>query len=214
VDQAITSRGQRPLQRLHDLGLLSPHLICVHATQLSDEDIVLLRDSGAHVAHCPESNLKLASGFCPVEKLRSRGINVSLGTDGAASNNDLDMFSEMRTAALLAKAVSANAAALPAYDALKMATLDGARALGLDHLVGSLEIGKRADLVAVQLNELNTLPVHNAVSQLVYSAAAAQVNHVWVNGKQLLNQRELTTLNRRQLIDIAMHWQHTLRPTA
>jgi 5-methylthioadenosine/S-adenosylhomocysteine deaminase len=214
VDQAIASRGQRPLQRLHDLGLLSPHLICVHATQLSDEDIVLLRDSGAHVAHCPESNLKLASGFCPVEKLRSRGINVSLGTDGAASNNDLDMFSEMRTAALLAKAVSANAAALPAYDALKMATLDGARALGLDHLVGSLEIGKRADLVAVQLNELNTLPVHNAVSQLVYSAAAAQVNHVWVNGKQLLNQRELTTLNRRQLIDIAMHWQHTLRPTA
>lgn len=214
VEQAMATQGLRPLQRLARLGLLSPRLICVHATQLNNDDIDLLKEAGAHVAHCPESNLKLASGFCPVETLRSQGINVCLGTDGAASNNDLDMFSEMRTAALLAKAVSSNAAALPAYAALKMATLDGARALGLDHLIGSLEPCKRADLVAVQLNELNTLPTHNPVSQLIYSTAAAQVHHVWVNGKQLLNHGELTTLNRRQLIDIALHWQHTLVPTA
>src|SRR5690606_35412686 len=133
VEQAVANSGKRPIQLLNDLGLLSPRLICVHATQLDDTDISLLQSSGAHVAHCPESNLKLASGFCPVEKLRRHGINVCLGTDGAASNNDLDMFSEMRTAALLAKAVSSDAAALPAFAALKMATLDGARAMGLDH---------------------------------------------------------------------------------
>lgn len=214
VKQAVSTSGIRPLQRLNNLGLLSPRLICVHATQLDDSDIALLQNSGAHVAHCPESNLKLASGFCPVEKLRARGINVCLGTDGAASNNDLDMFSEMRTAALLAKAVSSNAAALPAFAALKMATLDGARALGLDSLIGSLETGKRADVVAIKLDELNTVPVHNPLSHLVYSVNAAQVNHVWVNGKQLLNQGELCTLNRRHLIEIATHWQQTLRATA
>lgn len=214
VKQAVSTSGIRPLQRLNNLGLLSPRLICVHATQLDDSDIALLQNSGAHVAHCPESNLKLASGFCPVEKLRARGINVCLGTDGAASNNDLDMFSEMRTAALLAKAVSSNAAALPAFAALKMATLDGARALGLDSLIGSLETGKRADVVAIKLDELNTVPVHNPLSHLVYSVNAAQVNHVWVNGKQLLNQGELCTLTRRHLIEIATHWQQTLRATA
>lgn len=210
VEQAVANSGKRPIQRLNDLGLLSPRLICVHATQLDDSDISLLQSAGAHVAHCPESNLKLASGFCPVEKLRRHGINVCLGTDGAASNNDLDMFSEMRTAALLAKAVSSDAAALPAFAALKMATLDGARAMGLDHLTGSLEAGKRADIVAVRLDELNTLPVHNPVSHLVYATNSTQVSHVWVNGKQLLNQGELCTLNRRQLIDIATHWQQTL----
>lgn len=214
VDQAVSTLGQRPLQRLHSLGLLGPRLICVHATQLDDNDIALLKESGAHVAHCPESNLKLASGFCPVEKLRREGINVCLGTDGAASNNDLDMFSEMRTAALLAKAVSRDAAALPAYDALKMATIDGARALGLDSQIGSLEIGKRADLVAVRLNELNTVPVHNPISQLVYSTVSTQVSHVWINGKQVLHQGELTTQNHRQLTDIAKHWQNTLRAKA
>ena len=214
VEQAVNNSGLRPLQRLNELGLLSPRLVCVHATQLNDDDIALLKNSGAHVAHCPESNLKLASGFCPVEKLRAHGINVGLGTDGAASNNDLDMFSEMRTAALLAKAVSSNAAALPAFAALKMATLDGARALGLDDLIGSLESGKRADVIAIKLDELNTVPVHNPVSHLVYSAHAAQVNHVWVNGKQLLKHGELCTLNRRHLIDIATHWRQTLRATA
>ncbi|MDO8909095.1 MAG: TRZ/ATZ family hydrolase [Pseudohongiella sp.] len=210
VAQAVRDLGQRPIKRLYDLGLLSPRLICVHATQLNEQDIELLKESGAHVAHCPESNLKLASGFCPVDTLLTRGINVCLGTDGAASNNDLDMFSEMRSAALLAKAVSGDASALPAYRALRMATLDGARALGLDRMTGSLEPGKCADIVAVRLDELNTVPVHNPVSQLVYSTQASQVSHVWVNGKQLLNDGELTSINRRNLLEIARHWQDTL----
>lgn len=210
VEQAVQSLGQRPIRRLYDLGLLSPRLVCVHATQLNDQDIDLLVESGAHVAHCPESNLKLASGFCPVDTLQQRGVNVSLGTDGAASNNDLDMFSEMRTAALLAKAVSGNASALPAFKALRMATIDGARALGLDDMIGSLDAGKRADITAVQLNELNTVPVHNPVSQLVYSAQSSQVSHVWVNGRLLLNNGELTTLNRRNLMETARHWQYAL----
>jgi 5-methylthioadenosine/S-adenosylhomocysteine deaminase len=210
VEQSVKNSGQRPIQHLHDLGILSPRLICVHATQLNENDLDLLQETGCHVAHCPESNLKLASGFCPVDTLHRRGINVSLGTDGAASNNDLDMFSEMRTAALLAKAVSKDASALPAYKALRMATIDGARALGLDRMIGSLEPGKRADITAIQLNELNTVPIHNPVSQLVYSTQASQVSHVWVNGRQLLNNGELTTINRRNLIEMAHHWQNAL----
>lgn len=210
VEQAANNLGKRPIKRLHDLGLLSPRLICVHATQLNDEDIHLLQESGAHVAHCPESNLKLASGFCPVDILQQHGINVCLGTDGAASNNDLDMFSEMRTAALLAKAVSGNASALPASRALRMATIDGARALGLDGMTGSLEAGKYADVTAINLEQLNTMPIHNPVSQLVYSVQSSQVSHVWVGGKLLLDNGELTTINRRHLIDIASHWQTAL----
>jgi 5-methylthioadenosine/S-adenosylhomocysteine deaminase len=210
VEQAVTNLGQRPIKRLYDLGLLSPRLICVHATQLNQQDLELLQESGAHIAHCPESNLKLASGFCPVDTLQQRGVNVSLGTDGAASNNDLDMFSEMRTAALLAKAVSGDASALPAYSALRMATINGARALGLDRMIGSLEAGKRADIIAINLNEMNTVPVNNPVSQLVYSTQASQVRHVWVNGRQLLNNGELTTINRRNLMEMAHHWQNAL----
>lgn len=210
VEQAVASTGLRPLQRLQQLNLLSPRLICVHATQLNEQDIQLLQQSGTHVAHCPESNLKLASGFCPVHRLQQQGVNVSLGTDGAASNNDLDMFSEMRSAALLAKAVAGDASALPAARALRMATLDGARALCLDNIIGSLEAGKCADIIAVRLDELNTVPVHNPLSQLVYGAQASQVSHVWINGKQLLRNGELTTLNRRALLETARHWQHRL----
>lgn len=207
VEQTVATTGIRPIERLHRLGLLTPRLICVHATQLSASDIDLLSAAGAQVAHCPESNLKLASGFCPVDTLLKRGINVCLGTDGAASNNDLDMFSEMRTAALLAKAVSGDASALPAARALRMATIDGARALGLDAIIGSLETGKRADIAAITLDEINTIPVHNPVSQLVYSAKSSQVTHVWVNGRLLLNNGELTTLNRRALMEAVNHWQ-------
>lgn len=210
VEQAVMHSGQRPISRLYELGLLSPRLICVHATQLDEQDMVLLQETGAHVAHCPESNLKLASGFCPVDALQRRGINVSLGTDGAASNNDLDMFSEMRTAALLAKAVSGDASALPAARALRMATLDGATALGLDKLVGSLEAGKRADITAIRLDKFNTVPVHNPLSHLVYSAQSSQVSHVWVNGRLLLDDGELTSINSRNIMESARYWQNAL----
>jgi len=210
VSEALRTQGKRPITRLAELGMLSPRFISVHATQLTDDEIRLLSDCGVSIAHCPESNLKLASGFCPVDKLMRAGVNVSLGTDGAASNNDLDMFSEMRTAAILAKACSGDAQALPAYKALQMATINGAKALGLDHLTGTLEAGKRADVIAVKLDELNTQPVHNPVSQLVYSTKSSQVKYVWVNGKLLLDNGELTTLDKETILQIARTWQQKL----
>jgi 5-methylthioadenosine/S-adenosylhomocysteine deaminase len=207
ISAAIAATGKRPLQRLHELGLLTPRLVCVHATQLSDEEIQLLAENGCSVVHCPESNMKLASGFCQVQKLLDHGINVALGTDGAASNNDLDMFSEMRSAALLGKAVAADATAVSAAVALQMATLNGARALGLGHITGSLEAGKAADVTAVRLDTLNSMPVYNVISQLVYSSHAGQVSHVWIGGRKVLDEGRLTTLNIQALQEQTNNWR-------
>ncbi|MGZ8237471.1 MAG: amidohydrolase family protein, partial [Methylobacter sp.] len=167
-------------------------------------------ESGAHIVHCPESNLKLASGFCPVAKCIEAGINVALGTDGAASNNDLDMFGEMRTAALLGKAVAGDASAIPAMTALRMATINGAKALGLDHETGSLSIGKAADVIAIDLSHLETQPLYCPVSQIVYAASRQQVTDVWVAGKRLLKQRHLTTVNIDELKIKIAEWQERL----
>ncbi len=207
VDGELERRGQRPIRRLKDLGLLSPNFQAVHMTALSEEDINDIVETGAHVMHCPESNLKLASGFCPVHELQKRGVNVALGTDGAASNNDLDMLGEMRTAAMLAKAVSGDATALSAYDAIKMATLNGAKALGWDKEIGSLEVGKRADITAIALNDLESQPIYDPVSHIVYASTRDQVTNVWVDGKQLLNNRELTTLDKNTIIETAKQWR-------
>jgi len=210
VEQAQAQSGQRPLQRLQELELLNPSLIAVHMTQLTDEEISQFAESGAHIVHCPESNLKLASGFCPVAKCLAAGINVALGTDGAASNNDLDMFGEMRTAALLGKAVAFDASAVPAMTALRMATINGAKALGLDNEIGSLSIGKAADVIAIDLSHLETQPLYCPVSQIVYAASRQQVTDVWVAGKRLLNQRQLTTINTDELKVKIAQWQARL----
>jgi 5-methylthioadenosine/S-adenosylhomocysteine deaminase len=207
IVQGLQNHANRPMQRLDELGLLSPALMAVHMTQLVEGELEQFAQSGGHVVHCPESNLKLASGFCPVADLIKAGVNVALGTDGAASNNDLDMFSEMHSAALLAKGVAGDASALPAAKALAMATINGARALGLGDETGSLEIGKSADLVAVDLNNLHTQPVYNPISQLVYAAGREQVSHVWVAGRQIVTQGELTTLDRSELLDKAAYWR-------
>lgn len=207
VSDSIKQYGCRPSQRLMDLGLLSPLTQTVHMTQIDDSDISLLQTSGAHVIHCPESNLKLASGFCPVDRLLKAGINVAIGTDGAASNNDLDLFSEVKTAALLAKAVAGDATALSAHAALRMATLNGAKALGLDEHIGSLEIGKAADITAIDLGELAMQPVYNPASQLVYTHSGQAVTHVWVEGRCLLKNRELQTLNEREILGKANWWR-------
>lgn len=199
VMDAVEKTGKRPLQRLADLDLVSPNLLAIHMTQLHDDEISLLATSGSHVIHCPESNLKLASGFCPVNKLIKSGVNVALGTDGAASNNDLDMFGEMRTAALLAKGVSGDATAVPAYEALKMATLNGARALGIDDITGSLKAGKYADIIAVNLDTIETTPVYDPVSHLVYCCGREQVSDTWIAGKRVMKDRVLTTLNNNQI---------------
>jgi 5-methylthioadenosine/S-adenosylhomocysteine deaminase len=210
VEQAQAQTGQRPIQRLQELGLINPSLIAVHMTQLTDEEISLFAESGAHIVHCPESNLKLASGFCQVAKCLAAGINVALGTDGAASNNDLDMFGEMRTAALLGKAVAGDASAVPAMTALRMATINGAKALGLDAVCGSLSIGKAADVIAIDLNTLETQPLYCPVSQIVYAASRQQVTDVWVAGRQLLKERQLTTINIDDLKIRITEWQQRL----
>ena len=209
VEQQQKTR-QTPMQRMNDLGLLTPSFMGVHMTQLSGEEIEFYAGTGAHIVHCPESNLKLASGFCPVAACLEAGINVALGTDGAASNNDQDMLAEMRIAALLAKGVSGDASAVSAMQALKMATINGAKALGLDEKTGSLRVGKAADVVAIDLSEVETQPVFNPLAQIVYAASRHQVSDVWVDGKRLLNKRQLTTLDLNELRQRAAVWQQRL----
>lgn len=211
VDDAIANRGERPIARLHQLGLLTPRTQCVHMTALNDDDIQLVKSSGASVIHCPESNLKLASGFCPTQRLLDEGINLGLGTDGAASNNDLDLFGELKTAALIAKAEARDASALSAYDALYMATLGGAKALGIDHITGSLEVGKAADIIAIKLDALNCYPAFNWVSLLAYTQISHLVSHVWVDGKTLMQERRLTTLNEPEIKHKAVQWQKRMQ---
>jgi 5-methylthioadenosine/S-adenosylhomocysteine deaminase len=206
VQQAVDQTGERPLARLGRLGLLGPRFQAVHMTQISDEDLALLVESNTNVIHCPESNLKLASGFCPVERLWQAGVNVAIGTDGAASNNDLDLLGETRTAALLAKAVAGSATALDAHRALRMATLNGARSMGIEAEVGSLEVGKAADIVAFDLSGLAQQPVYDPVSQLIYATGRDCVKHLWVAGKQLLDDRRLTRLDEEQLCATAKAW--------
>ena len=211
IDQGMERYGSRPLHRLQELGLLTPGMIAVHMTHLQDHEIEQFSHTGAHVVHCPQSNMKLASGFCPVQRLLDDGINVALGTDGAASNNDLDMLAEMQSAALLGKAIANDAAAVSAETALAMATINGARALGIDETTGSLEVGKAADITAIDLNQLETQPLYNPVSQIVYAASRDQVTHVWCNGRTLLDNRELQTLDLHKLMDNARSWQSRLR---
>ena len=218
INTAMNNGGLRPLARLQKLGLVTPNLQAVHLTQVDEDEITQLAECKANVIHCPESNLKLASGICPVSLLIDAGINVALGTDGAASNNDLDMLGEMRTAALLAKGFSGDATVLSTQQALEMATINGAKALGIADETGSLERGKAADIIAIKLDSLETQPVYDPLSSLVYSCSRESVEHVWVAGRQLLKQRRLTTLDENNLLEKAEEWQkkiavHDKKPT-
>jgi 5-methylthioadenosine/S-adenosylhomocysteine deaminase len=207
VEDSLKQHGQRPLGRLQRLGLVNDQLIAVHMTQLTEAEIELCAERGVSVVHCPESNLKLASGFCPAEALRRAGANLAIGTDGCASNNDLDMFSEMRTAALLAKAVAQDASALDAAATLRAATLGGARAIGLGASIGSIEPGKRADLICVDLDVLESQPFYNVISQLVYAGGRDRVTDVWIEGACKLRERVLTDLDVDALIAKARAWR-------
>ncbi len=206
VAQFQARYGKRPLEHLAELGLLSPALIGVHMTQLVDSEIEALAHHGAHVMHCPESNMKLGSGNCRVPELLAAGVNVGLGTDGAASNNDLDMFGEMRSAALLAKTITGDPTSADAAAILHLATLGGAQAFGLAHLTGSLTAGKWADLISVDLRAPNTQPLYDPISQLVYAASASQVQDVWVGGHALLEQRRLTRMDQADICARAGQW--------
>lgn len=210
IDEAKQRDGCPPLARLHRLGLLGPGFIGVHGVHLTDEEIDLLAVTGSHIAHCPTSNLKLASGFAPVAKMQRHGINVGLGTDSAASNNRLDLFGEMRLAALLAKGTSGDAAALPARQALRMATLNGATALGLGQEIGSLTPGKAADLCAVDLGSLENRPCFDPVSHLVHVAGRESVTHVWVAGKCCVDDKKLCNPPANHLDSAIALWQNSL----
>jgi 5-methylthioadenosine/S-adenosylhomocysteine deaminase len=212
IRDSLKQFGMRPLERLAQLGLLGPNFIGVHAVHVNDAEIGLLAQHGCHLAHCPTSNLKLASGIAPVAKFTAAGVNLGFGTDSAASNNRLDLFADMRLAALLAKGTSGNAAALPAAAALKAATLDAARALNLDDCIGSIVPGKRADLVAVDLQALSSQPLFDPVSHLVYVAGREAVTHVWVDGKLKLNERRLVDMESDDLNARAAYWRTKLAP--
>jgi 5-methylthioadenosine/S-adenosylhomocysteine deaminase len=210
INDSLNAHQQRPMRRLHKLGLLGPGLIAVHAAHLAEDEIELLAAHGCHVAHCPSSNLKLASGMAPVAQLARSGVNVGLGTDGAASNNRLDLFSEMRLAALLAKGVSGDAAVLPARTVLQMATLNAARALGIDDRTGSLTPGKCADITAVNLEALELSPCYDPLSHLVYAAGREHVSHVWVNGELLVEDGQLTRLDTAEITAKTTYWKEKI----
>ena len=214
VARSITEHGVRPIERLRRLGLLGPGLIAVHAVHLSEAEIALLAKHGASVVHCPSSNLKLASGFAPVAKMAAAGLNLAIGTDGAASNNRLDMFEEMRLAALLAKAVAGDAEAMPAHAALRAATLGGAAALGLEARIGSIRPGKSADLAAVQIAGPELIPCYDPASHLVYAAGRQQVTDVWVAGRQLVGGGKIANPALLGLDTRGKMWQNTLKDRA
>jgi 5-methylthioadenosine/S-adenosylhomocysteine deaminase len=211
VAEAQQKTGLRPLQRLDQLNLLNSNLIAVHMTELDEFEIERVAEAGVNIAHCPESNLKLGSGICPVATLLEQGVNICLGTDGAASNNDLDLLGEMRTAALLAKGISGNARACDARQAIEMATINGARALGMADRIGSIEPGKCADLIAIDLSSLNTQPLYDPVAQIVYAAASRQVSHVWIDGVAQLRDFEFCQLDRNEIISKAASWAQKIK---
>jgi len=207
VSDSLKQFGMRPIQRLKELEFFSPLTQCVHMTTLDDSDIETIAAYNAQVIHCPESNLKLASGLCPVAKLLDTGINVALGTDGAASNNDLNMFGELHTAALVAKAVAGDPTVVDAHKALQLATINGARALGWADRIGSIEVGKAADLAAVELGTIESEPLYNPASQLVYTNSGSRVSHLWVNGAALMSERQLLTVNEQEILIKARQWR-------
>jgi len=215
IEQSLKQHAVRPIKRLSQLGVLGPNLTAAHCVQMEDEDIELLQAHGCHVAHCVSSNLKLASGIAPVQKMLSAGINLGLGTDGAASNNRQDMFTEMRTAALVAKGVNGDASSIPAWQALEMATISGAKALGLESQIGSIEAGKAADLTAVSMRDIEILPCFDPLSHLVYVAGREHVSHVWVEGDLRFERSDLqmgvyANIEPNELKEIVLKWQPKL----
>lgn len=210
IATTLEERGKRPLARLSEMGLVNASLMAVHAIHMTDEELQQISAAGVSVAHCPRSNLKLASGIAPVQQMLDAGINVALGTDGAASNNVLDMLGEMRTAALLGKVKAEDAAAIPASTALRMATLNGAKALGLADAVGSIEVGKWADLTCVDLKYINSQPVYDPLSQLVYSCNREQISDVWVAGRHLVDKGALTQVDPDEILQRSAEWQQRI----
>lgn len=210
IARSLELHKKRPLQRLNDIGMVNKDLIAIHMTQIDADDLAILEKHKPSIVHCPESNMKLVSGCCPVELLQNIGINVALGTDGAASNNDLDMFGEMRTAAFLGKVTADDPKAVSAEDVIRMATINGAKALGMENVTGTITSGKYADFIAIDMNQIETQPLYHPVSQIVYATPRNQVSDVWVAGKQLMKDRKLLTLDEEALLAKAKSWAKKL----
>jgi 5-methylthioadenosine/S-adenosylhomocysteine deaminase len=206
IGESLRQHGKSTLDRLEDIGLLNERLLAVHMTQLNGTDLEALSKTSVNVIHCPESNLKLGNGICPVARLHEHNINVALGTDGAASNNNLDLLGEARTAALLAKGYAADPCVVSSFQALEMLTINAAKALGKSHQLGSIEAGKFADLCAIHLDSLQTTPMYDVISHLIYAASSQQVSHVWVGGKMLLEDTRFLSMDVNDIIDRAHHW--------
>ena len=206
IENSLKQHGVRPIERLRQLGLVNSKLLAVHATQLTSDETSLFADSQVSVVHCPKSNLKLASGICPVAQLLEKKVNVAIGTDGAASNNSLNMIEEMRFAGLIAKVSSGDASKVSVNEVLRMATINGAQSLGLESEIGSLEEGKFADITAIDLDDLNSSPVYDPVAQIVYAATRNQVTDVWIDGRRVLENRKLTSIDESECLDIAKRW--------
>ena len=211
LEQSLASIAMSPLARLDRLGATGPAFIAVHCVHLAESDIEMLAAQSCQVVHCPTSNLKLASGIAPVARLKARGVNVALGSDGAASNNRMDLFSEARLASLVAKVTTGDASALPAATVVRMATLGGATALGLDAEIGSLAPGKQADAIAVDLGAFEHLPCYDPVSQLLHVAGRDQVSDVWIAGERLVTARSFSSLDPTELAALARLWQDRLQ---
>ncbi|RPI14824.1 MAG: TRZ/ATZ family hydrolase [Lysobacterales bacterium] len=214
IERSLERHGCRPLARLAQLGLASPQLVAVHMTQVDARDLDMLAAAGASVVHCPESNLKLGSGICPVAQLLGRGVRVALGTDGAASNNDLDLLAEARIAGLLSAGVGASPGALVASDLVRMATIEGARTLGIGEVTGSLLPGKWADLCCIDLRAPRSWPVHDVATAVVYAASSHQVTDTWVAGRRLLAEGRLRTIDESDVLERAAAWSLRLDATA
>jgi 5-methylthioadenosine/S-adenosylhomocysteine deaminase len=210
IAQSEEQFGMRPMQRLAELGLLGPSFLAAHGVHLLAQEIDLLKAYGCHIAHCPSSNLKLGSGIAPISNLVAKQVNVGLGTDSAASNNRLDMFAEMRMAALLAKGASEDPTSLPAHEVLKMATINAAKALGLDEKIGSIEIGKQADICAVKLSDLNISPCYDPISHLIYTCGREHVTHTWVAAELKYSNGIYANIEPMELKEIVKKWQPKL----
>jgi 5-methylthioadenosine/S-adenosylhomocysteine deaminase len=214
IERSVAATGFRPMERLTRLGLVNSSLLVVHGVYLNDQEVAEIASARASIAHCPRSNLKLADGIAPVSRYLAKGINVAIGTDGAASNNALDLLDEMKTAALLSKVMERDAAALPAAIALRMATLGGAIALGLGDSIGSLEPGKWADLACIDLQRFRSLPIYDPLSQLVYAASAGQVSDVWVSGRHIVDAGALTLVDADEILNRTHEWQQRIATQA
>lgn len=206
VEESVRQYGKSTLHRLGDFGLLNEHMLAVHMTQLEYDEIGVLAENRVNVVHCPESNLKLGNGICPVATLLENNVNVTLGTDGAASNNNLDVLEESRTAALLAKGFTADPCVVTAFEALEMLTINAAKALGKTAQLGSIEAGKLADLCAIKMNSLRTSPMYDVVSHLIYAASSQQVSHVWIGGRLILEDGDFLHMDVDEIIDRAKFW--------